>query len=90
LPQHKSATKKVKTDKKRNARNKMIRSGLRTEIKKLRTLMNEKKTENLQAQLKTTVKIIDKTKTKGVIHRNVAARLKSRLTRHTNELLANT
>jgi len=88
LPQHKSALKKVKTDEKRKSGNKTIRSSLRTEIKKLRLMLNKKNTENLEAQLKTTIKLIDKTKTKGVIHRNNAARLKSRLTKHTNDLLA--
>ena len=80
--------KKVKIDKKRTAKNRMIRSALKTEIKKLRTLINEKETEELETQLKKTISIIDKTRSKGVIHRNKCARLKSRLTKHVNDLQA--
>jgi len=88
LPQHKSALKKVKVDKRRRARNRAIRSKLRTEIKRLRTLINGKETDLLEEQLKRTISIIDKTRSKGVIHRNHCARLKSRLTKHVNDLLS--
>ena len=88
MPQHKSAVKKVKIDKTRTARNRTIRSRLRTEIKVLRTLIKEKNSDQLEAQLKTTISTIDKTRTKGIIHRNKSARLKSRLTKHANDILA--
>ncbi|MBU1625874.1 30S ribosomal protein S20 [bacterium] len=88
MPQHKSAIKKVKTDEKRTLNNRAIRSRFKTEIKKLRNLIKEKKTDGLDTQLKKTISLIDKTRSKGVIHHNKSARIKSRLTKHVSNLLA--
>jgi small subunit ribosomal protein S20 len=73
LPNIKSAKKRVLVTKARNERNKARKSELKTGLKKARA-------EGATAQtVKITVKNIDKAAAKGIIHKNKAARLKSRL-----------
>ncbi|HEX8198723.1 MAG TPA: 30S ribosomal protein S20 [Pyrinomonadaceae bacterium] len=88
MPNHKSAEKRVRQTERRNEVNRRNRSRLRTEIKKLRTAITGKDTENSQTILPTTVSMIDKMVAKGVLHRNAAARYKSRLTKHVTNLNA--
>ncbi len=86
MPNHKSAIKRVKQNEKRRAINRGNRGSLRTQIKKLRiALENNNKTES-QELLSPTVSMIDKAVNKGIIHRNTAARHKSRLTAHIAKL----
>ena len=86
MPNHKSAIKRVKQNEKRRAINRGNRGSLRTQIKKLRlALANNNKTES-QELLSPTVSMIDKAVNKGIIHRNTAARHKSRLTAHIAKL----
>lgn len=74
------ATKRAHQNKQRAAHNSSQRSRLRTNIKNLRSAIG-KKESNLDA-FQTTVSLIDKSVTKGLIHPNKAARLKSRLSHH--------
>ena len=86
MPNHKSAIKRVKQNEKKNANNRSNRSRLRTEIKKLRaTVSAGDKTQSLEL-LGGTVSAIDKAVNKGLLHKNTAARYKSRLTGHVNKL----
>lgn len=86
MPNHKSAIKRVKQNEKRRAINRGNRGSLRTQIKKLRlALAGNNKTES-QELLNPTVSMIDKAVNKGIIHRNTAARHKSRLTAHIAKL----
>lgn len=86
MPNHKSAEKRVRQTERRNEVNRRNRSRLRTEIKKLRASITGKDAENSQTLLPTTVSMIDKMVSKGVLHRNAAARYKSRLTKHVTGL----
>ena len=86
MPNHKSAKKRVRQTERRNEVNRRNRSRLRTEIKKLRGSLSAKNEQNSQESLPTTVSMIDKMVGKGIIHRNTAARLKSRLTKHVNAM----
>ncbi|MBA3334799.1 MAG: 30S ribosomal protein S20 [Pyrinomonadaceae bacterium] len=86
MPNHKSAIKRVKQNEKRRAINRGNRGSLRTQIKKLRlALADNNKTES-QELLSPTVSMIDKAVNKGIIHKNTAARHKSRLTAHIAKL----
>lgn len=86
MANHKSAEKRVRQNIKRNEINRSNRSALRTQIKKLRTaLAGEDKTQSGEL-LSPTVSMIDKAVNKGIIHKNTAARYKSRLTKHVTEL----
>jgi small subunit ribosomal protein S20 len=86
MPNHKSAEKRVRQNEKRNAINKNNRSALRTQIKKLRAAIAAGDTNQSQELLMPTVSVIDKAVNKGVLHKNTAARYKSRLTAHVNSL----
>ena len=86
MPNHKSAEKRVRQTVKRNAINTSNKSRLRTQIKKLRTALAAGDKQASQDLLTPTISTIDKAVNKGILHRNTAARYKSRLTRHVNNL----
>jgi small subunit ribosomal protein S20 len=78
---HPSAIKRVKQNEKRRLRNKMAMGQMRTAIKRYRELVSEKKNEEAVKSLPSVYELIDRTRKKGVIHANTAARYKSRLAR---------
>ena len=86
MANHKSAEKRVRQNERRNEINRSNRSKLRTQVKKLRSaLATHNKSESTEL-LNPTVSLIDKAVNKGIIHKNTAARYKSRLTKHVAEL----
>lgn len=86
MPNHKSAEKRVRQTAKRNAINTANKSRLRTQIKKLRAAVaTASKTDSVEL-LNPTISTIDKAVNKGILHKNTAARYKSRLTQHVNKL----
>ncbi|MFC2171072.1 30S ribosomal protein S20 [Acidobacteriota bacterium] len=85
---HKSAMKRIRQTAQRRTRNRATRSQLKTEVKKLRTLVKEGNKDESQKQLPEIVSLIDKTLKKGCIHANRASRYKSRLTNLVNGLSA--
>ncbi len=83
----KSQIKRNRQNEARRQRNKMVRSELKTRTKTaLRTA--EDGSENAAEALRLAVKRIDKAAAKGVIHKNAAARRKSRLVARANALSA--
>lgn len=76
-----SAKKAVRVIAKRTERNRAVRTGIKTSIKKV------VKAEPAQAQdaLKNAEKALDQAASKGIIHKNKAARKKSRLARAVNK-----
>lgn len=88
MPNHKSAEKRMRQNEKRREINRSNRSRLRTSIKKLRAAMAGDDAGQLSTVLTETISTIDKAVQKGVLHRNAAARYKSRLTSHVNQLSA--
>ncbi len=72
----KSAKKRALIAVKRTARNKMVKSSLRTAVRKYREAVG---TENGATLLSQAFAALDKAATKGVIHKNTAARKKARL-----------
>lgn len=85
MPNHKSAEKRVRQNEKRRQINRSNRTRLRTAIKKLRSELGGAGAAELLPQ---TISTIDKAVQKGVLHRNAAARYKSRLTLNVNEASA--
>jgi small subunit ribosomal protein S20 len=83
MPNHKSAEKRVRQNEKRRTINRGHRSALRTGIKKLRSALEGE--GNAQELLPETISLIDKAVQKGALHKNAAARYKSRLTVRANE-----
>ncbi len=83
----KSAIKRVKTAEKANARNTSQKSALRTTVKKAEVAVS---TSDENAKVLTTVaaRQLDKAASKGLIHKNAAARKKSRMAKKVNSLQA--
>jgi small subunit ribosomal protein S20 len=80
MANHKSAEKRARQNTRRNEINRRNRGQLRTEVKKLRAALDAGSREEALALLPRVVSVIDKSIQKGVLHRNAAARYKSRLT----------
>ena len=72
MPNIKSAMKRVKVSKKKNLRNRMIKSGVITAVKKYEAALTPE-------QLAQASSALDKAASKGVIHKNAADRKKARL-----------
>ena len=72
VPNIQSAKKRVKVSEKKNLRNRMVKSGVKTSVRKLAE-------EGTVEQYAATTSAIDKAVAKGIIHNNAANRKKSRL-----------
>ena len=84
MPNHKSAEKRVRQSERRWLINRANRSRLRTAMKELRSGLDKGGKEAAEL-LPKTISEIDKAVQKGVLHRNAAARQKSRLTVRVNQ-----
>ena len=83
MPNIKSAIKRVKVNKKKNLRNRMIKSAMRTSVKKYEVAVaGGSADENMLSQ---TMSAIDRAATKGVIHKNAANRKKARMAKRLNK-----
>ena len=78
MPNIKSAKKRVKVTAKKTLRNRMVKSALRSTVKKFEAAVAADPA-NAQLQLKDTTSAIDKAAAKGVMHKNAANRKKARL-----------
>ena len=85
MPNHKSAEKRVRQSEKRRLINRSHKSKVRTYIKRLRAALDSGKGEDVQTVLPEVISVIDKSVQKGVMHKNAAARYKSRLTVRANQ-----
>lgn len=88
MPISHAAMKQLRKDKVRNARNASIKSDLRTAAKRLLEAIKSNQVEAARAQLQAVIKKYDMAASKGIIHRNTAARSKSRYTKELNKLRA--
>jgi len=82
----KSAKKRILVTETKTARNKSIKSAVKTSIKKVEAAVANKNKEEAQAALTAAISAITKAANKGVYHKNNAARKVSRLTKLVNEL----
>ena len=83
MANHKSAIKRIKSDKEKMLRNKYQHKSARTAIQKLRETSNKKDAQGLLVYVSS---MLDKLAKKNIIHNNKAANLKSKLTKHVNSL----
>lgn len=88
MPNHKSSEKRVRQSERRRQINRSNRTRVRSAIKKLRATLSSGNGQELKTLLPETISTIDKAVQKGVMHKNAAARYKSRLTTNANELAA--
>lgn len=85
MPITKSAKKALRQNQKRKARNLVYKKKMKDLIKKVRTLVLEKKIEQAKKLLPQVYKILDKTAKVGIIKKNTASRKKSRITKLVNK-----
>lgn len=78
MPNIKSAIKRVKVNEKKNLRNRMIRSSMKTTIKKFDAAVGSDK-EQAPVLLNASFSALDRAVAKGVLHKNAANRKKARL-----------
>lgn len=83
MPNIKSAIKRVKVARTKTLQNTMTKSALKTSIRKCRESIESKST-NVTESFKDAVKTIDKAAAKNLIHKNTAARRKSKLAKLVN------
>lgn len=86
MAHHKSALKRIKQNKQRTARNKHVRSTLRTFIKRVREAVAANDAALAKEALDAAIPVIDSAASKGVIHRANASRNVSRLSRLVNTI----
>ncbi len=79
MASHKSALKRIQQTRKRTELNRMHRTRLRHQIRKLRIALDAKDKAAAQSLLAPTLALIDHSIHKGIVHANTAARYKSRL-----------
>ncbi len=86
MPNIKSAEKRVLVIDKKTARNKAVKSEMKTEIKKFLALVQNGDKEGATAMFPHTCSVIDGAVTKGVIKKNTAANKKSGLAKKLNAM----
>ena len=79
MPNIKSAKKRVVVTEKKNSQNKMIRSAVKTAIKKFNAALAAGDVEAAEKLLPETVSVIDSAVSKGILHKNNAANKKAKL-----------
>ena len=86
MPNIKSAKKRVITSRKKAENNIVVKSSMKTAIKKSEKAIKANDKALADENLKVAIKRIDKAQAKGLIHKNKEARQKSRLTKQTNAI----
>ena len=83
---NRSAEKRERQNRKRRLRNSSTKSTMKTAIKKFNEAVASGDVESASATLAASLKLIDSTASKGVIHKNTANRKKSRLQLRFNKM----
>jgi len=83
MANHKSALKRIRQNAVKRMRNRYYHKTARTAMKVLR---NEEDKKVAAEQLPKVISLLDKLAKKNIIHKNKAANLKSKLTKHVNKL----
>ncbi len=88
MANHKSAIKRNKQNAVRRARNRAIRTKMKSYIKRIDAAIEENSVDNAQLALKEAVPVIMKAASKGTLKKENASRKVSRLTRRVNKFAA--
>lgn len=86
MPNSNSAKKRLRQNVKRRAHNRTIKSAMRNQIRKVSEAMEASDKEQIDAEFRLAGKKIDQAASKNIIHKNTAARMKSRMARRINQL----
>ena len=79
MPNTESAKKRLRQNDKRRVHNRAIKSNMRTSIRRVREAVAAGDIEKAQSEFRVATKKLDRASSKNVIHKNTAARTKSRL-----------
>jgi len=82
----KSAIKRIRSSARKQKRNRVGRGQARTAVKNAHAALSARKADEAQASIQGAVSALDSAAGKGVIHKNSAARRKSRLMKKLNQL----
>jgi len=88
LPTTKTAEKEMRTAERRKERNKAYRSLSKTKITAAEKMISAGNLDAAQAEVKNAISVIDREAERSKVHRNNAARHKSRLVKKLNKLSA--
>ena len=83
MANHKSALKRIRQSEKKRLRNRYYHKTARTALK---VFKSEENKDAAAVQLPLVISLLDKLVKKNIIHKNKAANLKSKLTKHVNKL----
>ena len=79
MPNTNSSKKRLRQNIKRRASNRSVRSNVRSQVRKVRQAVDAGDAEACESEFRLAVKKLDQAAAGGIIHRNAAARTKSRL-----------
>jgi small subunit ribosomal protein S20 len=79
MPTSKSAAKRLRQNVARRAKNRSVKRDLHTRVKSVQEALSETDVDRAQELFRVAVKKLDQAAAKGIIHRNAAARRKSRM-----------
>ena len=79
MPNTPSAKKRMRTSEERRIRNRAVKSSVKTQLKKVNAAVAAGNVADSETEFRLAVQKLDKAAAKGVIHKNAAARTKSRL-----------
>jgi small subunit ribosomal protein S20 len=82
----KSAIKRIRSSARKQEHNRVVRGRTRTAVKNARLALEGAKVEEAQAAIQTAIVKLDHAAGKGIIHKNNAARRKSRLMKQLHQL----
>lgn len=88
MPNIKSAIKRVKINEKKNVQNTMVKSDMRTAVKKVEAAVALNDSSAATSTYADAARKLDKAAAKGLIHKNTASRKKARLMKKLNSLNA--
>lgn len=86
MANHKSALKRARQNINRRTRNRSAKTRIKNVVKDVQTAVDENAKEAALEKLNTAKSVIDDTASKGIIHKNTAARRVSRLTKRVNAI----
>lgn len=86
MANHKSAKKRIRSDARKRENNRAYMSRMRTTIRQAREAIEAGDEAEASQRVHKAISLLDKAANKGIIHKNNAARRKSRLIKHLNTL----
>lgn len=86
MANHKSALKRIRSNERKRIRNRLVRNRTRTFVKKAQAEISTGAAPDAREATLAAIRELDKAVSKGVLHKNTAARRKSRLMKQLNSL----